>query len=170
MDSNDTPSMEFQPLDDDTRRRIDLVVETQIRIIAGSYEKANAYTNLIIVAGYAGLFALWQLTRDLLSRTQVLTAALLILTSIIIFVLFEIYKAHYTSRLLRRYLRVVQQPENRVSPERLLSAMNTFEAAERAAAIHFVRFWQLVFWLTTVTGVSAALVLGYAFARGLLRM
>lgn len=169
MDSNDTPSMEFQPLDDETRRRIDLVVETQIRIIAGSYEKANAYTNLIILAGYAGLFALWQFTRDILSRTQVLTAALLILISIVVFVIFEIYKAHYTSRLLRQYLGVVQQPQNRTSPERLLSAMNTFEDAERAAAIHFVRFWQVVFWLTTVTGVSAALVLGYALVRALLR-
>src|SRR6266700_379417 len=136
MNSNDTEARQAQPPDDDTRRQIELVVETQIRIIAGAYEKANAYTNLIVLAGYAGLFALWQFTKDLLSRTQVLTAALLILTSIIIFVLFEIYKAHYTSRLLRRYLRVVQQPEIRVSPERLLSAMNTFEAAERAAAIH----------------------------------
>ena len=169
MDSDDTESMEFQPLDDDTKRRIDLVVETQIRIIAGSYEKANAYTNLIILAGYAGLFALWQLTKDNLSRAQTLTSALLMLISIVIFVLFEIYKAHYSSGVLRRYLRVVQQSENRTSPERLLSAMSTFEAAEQAAAIHFVRFWQVVFWLTTITGVSAALVLGYAFVRALLR-
>ena len=169
MESNDTPSMEPQLLDDDTKRQIDLVVETQIRIIAGSYEKANAYTNLIILAGYAGLFALWQFTKDHLSRTQSTISALLLLTSIVIFVLFEIYKAHYTSRLLRQYLAVVQQPENRASPERLLSAMNAFESAERVAAIHFVRFWQLVFWLTTITGVSAAVVLGYAFVRALLR-
>ena len=50
-----------QPVDDETRRNIDLAVDIQIRIIAGAYEKANAYTNLIIVAGYAGLFALWQI-------------------------------------------------------------------------------------------------------------
>ena len=50
-----------QPVDDETRRNIDLAVDIQIRIIAGAYEKANAYANLIIVAGYAGLFALWQI-------------------------------------------------------------------------------------------------------------
>jgi hypothetical protein len=91
------------------------------------------------------------------------------MTSITIFVLFEIYEAHFTSRQLRQYADTVQQPQNRTSPERLLSAMNSFEAAERAAAIHFVKFWQVVFWLTTVTGVGAALVLGYAFVRALLR-
>src|SRR5229473_781460 len=94
MDSNDPT--ELQPLDDEAKRQIDLAVEIQIRIIAGAYEKANAYTNLIILAGYAGLFALWQFTKDNLSRTQVLVSALLTLTSITIFVLFEIYKAHFT--------------------------------------------------------------------------
>ena len=50
-----------QPMDDETQRNIDLAVDIQIKIIVGAYEKANAYTNLIIVAGYAGLFALWQI-------------------------------------------------------------------------------------------------------------
>src|SRR5258708_28488103 len=89
-------------LDDETRRIIDSVVDIQIRIIAGAYEKANAYTNLIIVAGYAGLFAVWQFTKDNLSRKQTLISALLIIVSLAIFVIFEIYKAHYTSRLLRQ--------------------------------------------------------------------
>ena len=80
--------------DDEMRRNIDLVVDIQIRIIAGAYEKANAYTNLIIVAGYAGLFALWQFTKDNLSRRQVIISGLLTITSLAIFVLFEIYKAH----------------------------------------------------------------------------
>jgi hypothetical protein len=167
--ASDNVPIEPQPLDDDTRRKIELVVETQIGIIAGSYEKANAYTNLVILAGYAGLFALWQFTKDNLTRSQVLVSGLFLLVSIAIFVLFEIYKAHYTAHLLRRYLNVVQQPENRASPERLLSAMNVFEAAERAASVHFVRFWLVIFWLTTATGVGAALVLAYSFVKGLLR-
>jgi len=36
--------------------------------LGASYEKAMAYTNLIVVAGYAGFFALWQITKDYLSR------------------------------------------------------------------------------------------------------
>ncbi|HMH44290.1 MAG TPA: hypothetical protein VK557_12450 [Pyrinomonadaceae bacterium] len=169
MNSNDIETTQAQQLDDETRRQIDLAVEAQIRIIAGAYEKANAYTNLIVLAGYAGLFALWQFTKGNLSRMQVLVSALLTLCSITIFVLFEIYKAHYTSRQLRQYANVVQQPENKASLENLVSAMNDFEAAERAAAVHFVRYWQAVFWVTTITGLGAALVLAYAFVRALFR-
>src|SRR5438034_479873 len=98
MNYRDDLVNDAQPLDEETKRQIDLVVDTQIRIIAGSYDKANAYTNLIILAGYAGLFALWQFTKDNLGRTQVLVSGLLFLISITIFVVFEIYKAHYTSR------------------------------------------------------------------------
>src|SRR5207237_2098179 len=106
------PKESPQSIDDETRRNIDLAVDIQIRIIAGAYEKAVAYTNLIIVAGYAGLFALWQITKDNLSRRQVLISAFLIISSITIFVLFEIYKAHYTSRLLRQYAKTVQNSQN----------------------------------------------------------
>ncbi|HBB96752.1 MAG TPA: hypothetical protein DC054_15340 [Blastocatellia bacterium] len=167
MTSHDPEQSEH--LDDETRRTIDSVVDIQIRIIAGAYEKANAYTNLIIVAGYAGLFAVWQFTKDNLSRKQTLISALLIIISLAIFVIFEIYKAHYTSRLLRQYGKTVQDPKNKSSPEQLLSAMNEFEAAERRAGMHFVQFWNAAFWLTTITGLAAACVLVYAFLRQLFR-
>lgn len=113
----------------------------RIKIIAGAYEKAIAYTNLIMIAGYAGLVALWQFTKDNLSRREVIITALLTISSLAVFVVFEIYKAHYTSRLLRQYAKTVQDPQNRTSPEGLLLAMKNFEAAERASAVHFVRFW-----------------------------
>lgn len=158
-----------EPLDEETQRNIDQVIDVQIRIIAGAYDKADAYTNLIIVAGYAGFFALWQFSKDNLGRREAIVSALLMIISIAVFVVFEIWKAHYTSRLLRQYAKTIQDPQNKTSPERLLTAMNNFEAAERAAAVHFVRFWQAVFWLTTITGLAAALVLAYAFVRALLR-
>jgi len=116
MRSSEDASTSLQPLDDETKRQIDLAIEAQIRIISGVYEKANAYTNLITVAGYAGFFALWQLTKENLTRTQSLVSALLMVVSITIFVIFEIYKAHYTSRLLRQYSEAVQRPENKTSP------------------------------------------------------
>ena len=169
MSASEKISVEPQPLDEETRRQIDLVVDTQIRIIAGSYEKANAYTNLIILAGYAGLFALWQFTKDALTRSQVLLSGFFLLISIAIFVLFEIYKAYYTSRLLRKYLSVVQDSDNRSSPEKLLTAMNAFESSERAASVHFVRFWSVIFWLTTITGLGSAGVLGYSFVKDLIK-
>lgn len=162
-----SPSTRFEPLDDETKRQIDLAIDIQVRIIASAYEKANAYTNLMIIAGYAGFFALWQMTNTYLGKKQTFFSALLMLLSIMIFVLFEIYKAHFSSGLLRRYQQTVQDKENRSSPEILVEKMNQFEAVERNAALRFVRLWQFTFWATTITGVAAGLILAAAFVHRL---
>src|SRR5688572_20847673 len=74
------------------------IIETQIKIITASYDKAAAYTNLIVVAGYAAFFGLWTLTKPYLPRELALWAALLMLLSAATFVVFEVYKMNVTSR------------------------------------------------------------------------
>src|SRR5688572_8917310 len=34
------------------------------RLLAGQYEKARTYSNLILAVGYAGFFGLWSISRD----------------------------------------------------------------------------------------------------------
>jgi hypothetical protein len=164
--TNQNPT-ESQLSEEEEKRQIDLIVDTQVRIITSAYDKANAYTNLIIIAGYAGFFALWQMTKDYLGRKQALLSALFILVSLIVFIVFEIYKAHFTSRVLRRYQQAVVNPENKNSLVTLVETMNSFERSEMQSALHFVTFWNFTFWVTTITGLAAGIILGAAFVHRL---
>lgn len=157
-----------EPLDDEEKRQVELVVETHVKILTAAYDKAMAYTNLVIVAGYASLFGLWHLTKEQLSRNQILSAALLLLVSIIIFVLFEVYKAYYTSTALLGYSQIVNSPENQDSLGKLVSEIERYKLADQRRGIRFGKSWLVVFIVTTLTGLGAALILLYAFLRALL--
>ncbi|EJC6960356.1 hypothetical protein MX910_004386 [Vibrio vulnificus] len=74
------------------------LVEAQIKILTASYDKMAAYTNLVVVAGYATFFGLWNLTKDILSPDQKLWSALLIAISASVFVIFEVTKNYFHSR------------------------------------------------------------------------
>ena len=153
---------------DDEKKRIEIFIETQIKILSASYDKAVAYTNLVIVAGYAGLFALWHLTKEHLSRNQVLSAALLLLISIAVFVLFEVYKAYYTGTMLRGYIDIVNDPKNQSSLETMISEIEVYKVRDQRRGLRFVRSWVVVFIVTTLTGLGAAGILLDAFIRSLL--
>jgi len=76
-------------------------------ILALVYQKSSAYANLIIIGGYAGMFAIWQFTKTYLNETIVIITALLITTSIILFAGFEVYKMISTAFFMKRLNRIL---------------------------------------------------------------
>jgi uncharacterized Tic20 family protein len=46
------------------------IAETQERITASAYDYATVYTAVIIFGGYAGFFAIWQLTKSIYPRIR----------------------------------------------------------------------------------------------------
>lgn len=52
-------------------------IEEIVKIMAALYDKAAAYTNLIIIAGYAAFFAVWGNIKGQLGKREMLYAALL---------------------------------------------------------------------------------------------
>lgn len=42
-------------------------IQKQKEVITNSYEHAKQYSNIIVLGGYAGLFAIWNFTKDALS-------------------------------------------------------------------------------------------------------
>src|SRR5437867_1780583 len=155
-------------IDPEIQATIDAAIDAQIKIVAASYEQQKAYTNLIIVAGYPGLFALWQLNRDHIGRRLGLTAALLLLLSISIFVIAEIYRARFVGRLIRRYYQAVQKTRD-ASPSlaAVSSALIEFDQWQRNESAKSASWWIFVFWATAVTGVAAAMLLLVSFVHAL---
>ena len=75
------------------QERMDTILKYQTHL----YDKASAYTKLIIGLGYAGFFTAWASTRPYLSRREVLWSALCIVVSLVFFVAFEIFQMIVTA-------------------------------------------------------------------------
>ncbi len=68
------------------------ILQQQKEILAHVYQKAAAYTNLVMIGGYAAAFGIWQLTKEFIGAEQSMIVGLLIIASIVLFAGFEVYK------------------------------------------------------------------------------
>jgi hypothetical protein len=127
-----------------------------------------SYTTLVMFGGYGGLFAVWQFTKDTLSRNQTLLSAFLMLSSIIAFILFEIYKTFHQSNDLILYQQHVLKPENQCSLNKLQEAEKEYRSTVSKRAQSAAKVWKVVFPLTVITGLAAGFILLFSFIRGLL--
>lgn len=146
---------------------VEAITEAQIKLLSAAYDKAIAYTNIVILAGYASFFGLWNLTKDYLGKKPMVWAALLMLLSVAAFVLFEAWKMFYSSRQLIELSRLFLDHDNQQSTERLGAAITRHNALERGRTIRFGRAWQATVLFTVITGLLAAAILAWAFIRSL---
>jgi hypothetical protein len=144
------------------------IIETQIKILSALYDKAVAYTSVIIFGGYASFFGLWSLTKVYLSPGLARLAALLMLLSVLTFVLFEVFKMVVTSRSLYRQSLILSDPKGLNDPSILLRRLQDFSQAERKASIPFMRVWVVNVAIAVSTGLAAAGILLYCFVSGLI--
>ena len=137
------------------------LVNAQKELIAHAFGQAQAYTNVVLLAGYAGFFAIWSFLKPELSKGQVLWSALLVSLSLTAFILWEVYQSFYRSRSLMSLAKTVQDPAR--FPE-LIEAHRRREH-ERILTLKWV--WVVAFTFTVVTGFLGVLVLLWAFMQSL---
>lgn len=144
------------------------VVDAQVKIITATFDKAVAYTNIMIAAGYAGYFGLWQFTKDLLSRQQALWSALLVLVSLVSFILFEVAQMIVITRSVQRKIQLSQQPDMTGNPEGILQRLHNVESAQQGTTSTIMRFWMPSVLVSIGTALIGAGILAWAFVSGLL--
>jgi len=121
------------------------------------YSQLTSYSNLILGAGYAGIFATWSLTKDSLGKASASWVGLLIIVSLFFFVLFEIIRMVCTTVELEKQSKALS---NR---EQYLELMAAFAATQTGMA-HRLRFvWYVFFSISFLTAFCAAAVLACAF-------
>jgi hypothetical protein len=59
----------------DKQAEVEKKIENVVKIMAALYDKAAAYMNLIIIAGYAAFFAVWANVKAQLGKREMLYAA-----------------------------------------------------------------------------------------------
>jgi hypothetical protein len=142
--------------------RINEIVKTQ-------YDKNIAYTNLIILAGYGGLFSLWYLTKEYLSRFQALSAGLFLLISILVFVLYEIYKMYFVSGILLKKIRILNSLELRNKPELILEKISEIENIHETQMPKLNKIWHISLFLTVGAGLIGVGILIFSYIAGIIK-
>lgn len=140
------------------------LLEAQKELLSSSYSKAGAYTNMVLGLGYAGFFGLWALTKEYLTNIQVLWSALLMAISLLIFILFEVYKNFHISQSLLGLESAVSDPQN------FRQKISRWKSESHVKTIRFGKIWSSVFWATVATGMGGALILIYAFIVNLFKL
>jgi len=135
--------------------------EKQKDLLAETYNRAMAYTNFIMVGGYAGFFALWGLTKEYLSKGQVYWSALFILISIGSFVVFEVFKMIVNGIHFQAVQKAVSDPD------RFQEVMRNHNKESSRLTIRMGKIWISVLIVSIWSGLSGGGVLAYAFISGL---
>lgn len=149
------------------KRLAEAAIETQIKVMSAVFDKSAAYTNLMILAAYAGFFGLWQLTKDYLTKQFALWSALLMLASVVMFVLFEVIKMVVIQHNIMDRVKALKSPEVQRDPRALEKAFAELGRVHERVLLHFMRFWVVALIFVIITGMSAASLLAYAFVAGL---
>lgn len=151
------------------KRQAEEQVEAQVKMLTVIFDKATAYTNLLLIGAYAGFFGLWQLTRDHLSKPQALWSALLVIVSLTFFVIFEVTKMVVIQKDISAKAKALNLPECRNNPQVLAQRMNEIATAHERIGFRFMRFWVFTMIVTVGAGLAGAGVLMWSFVAGLVQ-
>ena len=149
------------------KQAADEIIDAQIRVMAGTFDKATAYANLLVLAGYASFFGLWQVTKGQVDTKLSTLAALLMAVSATVFVFFEVAKSLYHSISLNRLNKVMTGPAA-ANPHLLLQAIAEHNKTQDKATTRLFRWWLVAFIITVVAGLGAVGILMSAFVGALL--
>ncbi len=141
-----------------TERQKNEMIDTLTKIMTAAYSQAMAYTNVVIIAGYAAAFTIWNFTRAYLPEPTVLWIALLLTISAAVFVAFEIYKMIVNARNLRSFQGAVTLGQ---SPEEFQAAMKDFQSREQRRTLEITGVWVVTLCIVIPTGYGAVLILAW---------
>ena len=144
------------------------LLNAQKELTAHNFSQAQAYSNVILLAGYGGFFAVWSFMKPEFTKLEVFLSGFLIALSLVAFMVWEIYACFYRSRsnisLSKAVTKAVKNPSDF---HQLLSQHND---AEHTRIIRFGRVWAIFFGFSIVTGFSAIFIILWAFMKGLWRL
>ena len=137
-------------------------IQKQKEVIMTSSEQAKSYSNIIMMGGYAGLFAIWGFTKSNLEKWQSMSVGLLALLSVLIFVLFELYGLWFRSTQTFNLLRQLKKAE------RLDKFPADYGKQELKRSEMLAKLWPFFFFSAIATALLAALILAWSFISQLI--
>lgn len=139
-------------------------IEILIKVMSASYDKAAAYTNLILIGGYATFFTVWGKMYGELPSFNMKLSALFMSTSVLFFICWEIYKMFFNSDNLKGLYEITEEK----NPEKFLIDLNNYNLNEQKKSLRLVKIWHFVLVITVIPGVLGGAILIVSFVNYLL--
>jgi hypothetical protein len=140
-------------------------IEEQVAIDAASFDKMNAYVNLIIFGGYAGFFAIWSFTNDQLPEKARIWTGLLVGISLLFFISWEVLRASLQSSSVVKAFKL--SLENLEANEYQAQRSALKKKTERQTKL-LINLWGRFLLLTVLPGLAGGLLLAYNFVATLI--
>lgn len=131
-----------------------------------AFDRAMAYTNIIILAGYAGIFTIWNYTKDNIPENSEIVIAILLLASIGIFIGFEIYKMISNSILV---MKIGEFIKDDMTPEQIQNGIKNFKNQSNREKIRMSLVWPTILVLSIGTGYGAGFMLIFYLIQSLFK-
>lgn len=137
------------------------LLEAQKELLSFAFSQAQAYTNVVLIGGYAGFFGIWTQMANGITQATKFWSGLLISLSIGGFIVWELYGMVSRSQSLMGIARAVN------SPEKYEELISQHKVHEQARMIRLGRLWVCAIAFIASTGFSALGIMLSAFIHGL---
>jgi len=136
---------------------VDKQIEAFIQLNEKLMNNANNYTNLIMVAGYAGFFAFWSTLVGKVPEWLFFTCGLLITLSLTFFIGWELIKMFWSASHMRK-------TQSILAKSRRPNVIAEYEKAFREFSEETQKVWMMFLIPSVITGILAAVILiGFFF-------
>lgn len=135
-------------------------IEIQKEIQSHTFERAQAYDNAIIIAGYAGYFALFGLTKEIVNNFWTVFSALFLGISLSTYIAWQVGTMFIRGRLMLKYAKAVHS-----HPDRFAQEAQKFIEWQKSTNSRFQFLWYLMLAVAISTALIGALTLMFSFAR-----
>jgi hypothetical protein len=141
-------------------------VEDQDTIVTKSWEHAQSYANIVIFAGYAGTFAVWNFVHDKMPSKLTAIVAILLILSIATFTLFEVYRTYHLSWIWNAQIAARKgRQSHQEAIDALLKLQNRIQEVTKTV---FMPVWQITFTITLSLALFAVAILLFVLFAELL--
>lgn len=139
-------------------------LDTVLQFYCKAFDKAVAYTNVIMLGGYAALFTAWNFAGKLMDSTDIAIVGSLITISCLAFTFWEVYKILYSGRMFKQISNDMAK-----NPNEAIKLL--FEHGEEQLKHNFMhmKLWVAMLWVALPTGFGAALMIAYVFLAHIIR-
>ena len=146
---------------DDAQALAEAYRKTVVDIQSTLFDKAATYSNLIIVAGYVGIFTIWGNTRRHIDKIDNITIAILLGISLAVFVTYQIVKMHSYAK---HFLEVRYLLKDNIPSRDFFRRYNDLQnKSDRITLTSGAMTGYICFWFCVIPAIAALMLLAYHF-------